>query len=221
MLTATLFFYQNCGESFKGGTDLLSSGSKSDDENPPGVPTIADWDDQIAEAALSFLPDDEVIMPAPPLWVKDAVFYNMRIDRFSPPKLDGSEPGTFESALTRMDHLVESGVTTLILKPIMQQGRLQIYDNTINFYGVSEPTKVDDFLSETGNGNESFAKFVRVAHSRGLKVVLDVIPMISTRALGPNECMTLTLARKSPLSTGSMPWSPLLKLSTLTASAAI
>ncbi|WP_433663518.1 malto-oligosyltrehalose trehalohydrolase [Nocardia sp. CA-128927] len=88
-----------------------------------------------------------------------AVFYEMHVGTFTP-------EGTFDSAIERLDHLVELGITVVELMPV------NAFDGTHNWgydgvlwYAVHEPY----------GGPDGLQRFVNACHARSLAVALDVV----------------------------------------------
>ncbi|MET8654845.1 malto-oligosyltrehalose trehalohydrolase [Nocardia aurea] len=88
-----------------------------------------------------------------------AVYYELHIGTFTP-------DGTFDSAVERLDHLVDLGVTVVEVMPV------NAFDGTHNWgydgvlwYAVHEPY----------GGPDGLQRFVNACHARGLAVALDVV----------------------------------------------
>lgn len=88
-----------------------------------------------------------------------AVLYELHIGTFTP-------GGTFDSAIERLDHLVELGITHIEVLPVNAVNGVWNwgYDG-VGWYAVHEPI----------GGPDGFKRFVDAAHGRGLAVVLDVV----------------------------------------------
>ncbi|MBE7186801.1 malto-oligosyltrehalose trehalohydrolase [Jatrophihabitans endophyticus] len=88
-----------------------------------------------------------------------AVVYEMHIATFT-------EDATFDGAISRLDELVELGVTHLEVLPVNGVNGVWNwgYDG-VDWYAVHEPI----------GGPDGFKRFVDAAHVRGLAVVLDVV----------------------------------------------
>jgi len=94
---------------------------------------------------------------APPLC--DAVIYELHTGTFTP-------QGTFDSAIERLDHLVELGITHVELMPVAQfpGARGWGYDG------------VDLFAPhQSYGGPQGLKRLVDACHARGLAVLLDVV----------------------------------------------
>ena len=116
-------------------------------------------------------------MPVP-LWVQDAVFYQIFPDRFAngdpsndppgvqpwgaPPTLSGFQGGDLRGILDHLDYLIDLGVTALYLNPIFVAGSNHRY-NTTDYLAI------DDRLGT----KDDFARLIDQAHRRGLRVLLD------------------------------------------------
>ncbi|MEP6598008.1 MAG: malto-oligosyltrehalose trehalohydrolase [Actinomycetota bacterium] len=89
----------------------------------------------------------------------DAVIYELHIGTFTP-------GGTFDSAVERLDHLVELGVTHVEPLPVNAVNGVWNwgYDG-VGWYAVHEPY----------GGPDGFKRFVDGCHARGLAAVLDVV----------------------------------------------
>ncbi len=88
-----------------------------------------------------------------------AVIYELHVATFTP-------GATFDSAIERLDHLVELGVTHVELLPVNAVNGVWNwgYDG-VDWYAVHEPI----------GGPDGLKRFVDAAHARGLAVVLDVV----------------------------------------------
>ncbi|MFL1375873.1 MULTISPECIES: malto-oligosyltrehalose trehalohydrolase [unclassified Nocardiopsis] len=118
-----------------------------------------------------------------------AVVYEMHTGTFTP-------QGTLRSAIDRLDHLVDLGVTHVEVMPV------NAFDGThgwgydgVLWYAVHEPYGGPDALKE----------FVDACHGRGLAVLLDVVH----NHLGPSGAY---LPRFGPYFSGENAWGPSLNL---------
>jgi hypothetical protein len=101
--------------------------------------------------------------PAPPSWAAGSVFYQLRIETFSP-------EATFDGAIPRLAYLAALGVTAIVTTPVSEgvpPGE-PIGPNTI-LYGVRRPDVVESSLG----GGAGLARFVAAAHGLGLRVIVD------------------------------------------------
>jgi maltooligosyltrehalose trehalohydrolase len=88
-----------------------------------------------------------------------AVFYELHIGTFT-------EGGTFDSAIERLDHLVELGVDVVEILPVAAfPGRHGWGYDGVFLYAVHEPY----------GGPDGLRRFVDACHHKGLAVVLDVV----------------------------------------------
>ena len=117
-----------------------------------------------------------------PNWVKHAVFYHIFPDRFAqaelkppvslaPPSLEtwdlaptpqGYKGGNLWGVIEKLDYLQDLGITALHFTPIFQATANHRY-HTHDYY------RVDPLLG----GDEAFFRLLEIAHSRGMKLVLD------------------------------------------------
>jgi len=105
--------------------------------------------------------------PLSPEWTKDLVIYEIAPRGFTSP--NGPESGTFESS---------PGAATLLAEPGRHRHlarRLCAVDSTHFFniwmcYASIEPDKIDPSLGTP----DDFKALIEEAHSRGIKVFLDV-----------------------------------------------
>jgi maltooligosyltrehalose trehalohydrolase len=118
-----------------------------------------------------------------------SVLYELHIGTFTP-------QGTFDSAIARLDHLVELGVDLVEVMPVntVDGPRNWGYDG-VGWYAVTE----------NYGGPDAFKRFVDACHTRGLGVILDVVH----NHLGPSGAY---LDRFGPYFAGSNIWGPTLNL---------
>jgi maltooligosyltrehalose trehalohydrolase len=118
-----------------------------------------------------------------------SVIYELHIGTFTP-------GGTFDSAIERLDHLVELGVDLVEVLPVnaVDGPRNWGYDGVL-WYAATE----------NYGGPEAFQRFVDSCHHRGLGVLLDVVH----NHLGPSGAY---LDRFGPYFAGSNIWGPSLNL---------
>ncbi|WP_046302270.1 alpha-amylase family glycosyl hydrolase, partial [Mycobacterium sp. UM_Kg27] len=91
--------------------------------------------------------------------VEGAVIYEMHVGTFTP-------AGTFDSAVAKLDHLVDLGVDFVELMPVNAFSGTHGwgYDGVL-WYAVHEPY----------GGPNGLARFVDACHGRGLGVLIDVV----------------------------------------------
>lgn len=115
-----------------------------------------------------------------PAWLADAVFYQIFPERFAngDPSIDppGVEPwdaeptrenffgGDLAGITAHLDHIVGVGANAIYLTPIFQADTNHRYDATDYF-------AIDSRLGDL----EAFRTFVREAHARGIRIVLDAV----------------------------------------------
>lgn len=117
--------------------------------------------------AASEVVDAQALAPSPGWEGRDlrgAVLYELHVGTFAPGP-DGAG-GTLDTAIERLDALVELGVDAVELMPLatFPGERGWGYDG-VGLYAVHSAY----------GGPEALARFVRAAHERGLAVVLDVV----------------------------------------------
>ena len=113
-----------------------------------------------------------------PEWVKDAVFYQIFPDRFArsetvakpsnlepwdtPPTTYGYKGGDLVGIAENIDYLADLGITAIYLNPIFASAANHRY-HTHDYF------QVDPILG----GNAALRKLLDVAHTRGIRVILD------------------------------------------------
>ena len=94
---------------------------------------------------------------APPL--SSAIIYELHIGTFTP-------EGTLDSAIAKLDHLVDLGITHVELMPVAAfDGNHGWGYDGVALFAVHEPY----------GGPDALKRFVDAAHARGLAVLLDVV----------------------------------------------
>lgn len=91
--------------------------------------------------------------------LRGEVIYELHVGTFTP-------GGTLDSAVERLDDLVELGVTAVELMPVQPFGGKRNW----GYDGVSWHA-----VSELYGGPDALARFVAAAHDRGVAVILDVV----------------------------------------------
>ena len=119
-----------------------------------------------------------------PEWAQDAVFYQIFPDRFAfsqrfaqegcpakpnhlqewgaPPTIYGFQGGDLLGAAEKLDYLADLGINAIYLNPVFQSASNHRY-HTHDYFTV------DPILG----GNRAFDVFLRAAHDRGIRVILD------------------------------------------------
>ncbi|ACK71548.1 alpha amylase catalytic region [Gloeothece citriformis PCC 7424] len=126
-----------------------------------------------------------------PQWLKEAVIYEIFVDRFAPsPKEDFKTPsdrsgfygGTLKGIISKLDYLKELGITCLWLTPIFRSPSHHGYD----------PISHSEIEPRLGT-LEDWKMLVKEAQIRGIRIILDyVINHLS------NEHPTFKEAQKDP-----------------------
>jgi glycosidase len=113
----------------------------------------------------------------PPLWLRQAVIYQVFIDRFyqggnpahRPGKIPDDKPvfcgGNLQGVAEKLPYLVDLGINTIWLSPFNQGAAYHGYHIT-NF------RKVD----ERFGGQKGFDLLVKSAKARGLRLIMDFVP---------------------------------------------
>jgi len=118
-----------------------------------------------------------------------SVIYELHIGTFT-------ETGTFDSAIERLDHLVDLGITLVEVMPVNS------FDGTA---GWGYDGVLWGAVHEPYGGPDGFKRFVDACHMRGLGVLLDVV----YNHLGPSGAY---LDRFGPYFAGRNDWGPGLNL---------
>jgi maltose alpha-D-glucosyltransferase/alpha-amylase len=98
------------------------------------------------------------------LWYKDAVFYELSVKAFADSNGDGL--GDLPGVTSHLDYLQELGVTVIWFLPITPSPMRD------DGYDVSDYCSIDPKYGTM----EDFQALVVGAHSRGLKIVVELIP---------------------------------------------
>lgn len=108
----------------------------------------------------------------PPTWARDAVIYQIFVDRFSGTtdrwlaieELNTFTGGTIQGVTDHLDYLATLGVTVIWLTPIFTALSYHAYD-TVDYYAIDPRFGTKDDLHA----------LVAAAHERGLRVILDFV----------------------------------------------
>lgn len=92
------------------------------------------------------------------------VIYEMHIGTFHRP--DASTPGTFASAIEKLDYLESLGINTIELMPVTSMA---------NSYGWGYAPNYLYSVENSYGGRHGLLEFVKACHKRGIAVVLDVV----------------------------------------------
>ncbi|MEJ7644189.1 MAG: maltose alpha-D-glucosyltransferase [Chryseolinea sp.] len=101
--------------------------------------------------------------PHQDLWYKDAVIYELHIKAFADSNQDGV--GDFKGLLGKLDYLQELGVTAIWLLPFYPSPLKDDGYDIADYYSIN---------STYGNIDD-FKEFLAEAHSRGLKVITELV----------------------------------------------
>ena len=97
------------------------------------------------------------------LWYKDAIIYELHIKAFFDSNGDGI--GDFEGLLQKLDYLEDLGVTAIWLLPFYPSPLRDDGYDIADYYSINP-----------SYGNiEEFKRFIEEAHSRGLKVITELV----------------------------------------------
>ncbi len=108
-----------------------------------------------------------------PAWLRDAVVYQVFVDRFAtpggrpfarPPTPAGFYGGTLRGVIERIDHIARLGATCIWLSPIFPSPSHHGYDAT-------DYTAVEPRLGSEADLRE----LLDAAHARGMRVILDFV----------------------------------------------
>jgi trehalose synthase len=97
------------------------------------------------------------------LWWKNAVIYCLDVDTYL--DSDGDGRGDLAGLIDRVDYIAELGVTCVWLMPFYPSAHRDDGYDVMDFYAV------DPRLGSLGD----FAMFLRTAHDRGLRVIIDLV----------------------------------------------
>ena len=109
----------------------------------------------------------------PPEWAREAVFYQVFVDRFFPGQgrewlqssdLHGFFGGTLWGVSEKLDYLAELGASAIWLSPIFPSPTTHGYDATD--YRTVEPRL---------GGEQALRELVAAAHGRGIRIILDLV----------------------------------------------
>lgn len=109
--------------------------------------------------------DGELMTPS---WFKTAIIVQVRLD-------NASTDGTLEGCMDMLDHYSETGINCLWVCPIAARCTTPSGGKT-NFYTNAGPHTIDPELTGTEDydeGWERFAWFVRQAHRRNIRIIVD------------------------------------------------
>lgn len=87
------------------------------------------------------------------------------LDEFIPSDLDGRKGGDIEGIISKLDYLVDLGVTALWITPMLENNMWMSYHG----YAATDLYKIDPRFGT----NELYKQLVEKAHAKGLKIILD------------------------------------------------
>jgi glycosidase len=97
-----------------------------------------------------------------PEWSKDATMYELNVRQFS-------EEGTFEAIFDDLPRLKQMGVDIIWLMPIHPIGEENRKGTMGSYYAVKDYKAINPNFGD----EQSFARFVHLAHQNGMKVIID------------------------------------------------
>ena len=128
----------------------------------------SDSDPRVGGQEFAFAADAD-----PPDWTRDAVIYQLMVDRFARPDGDLPRPGsstalyggTLDGVRAHLDHITSLGCNTLWLTPIHKTRSHHGYDHE-DFFKVEERY----------GGEAALKRLIDAAHERSMRVLLDFVP---------------------------------------------
>jgi len=134
----------------------LDGGEPRPDPRSPWQPAGVHGPSRLIDHAAFAWTDDAWTGGVP---LAESVIYELHVDTFSP-------EGTYAGAAARLDHLVELGVTTVELLPVVEYpGRWGWGYDGVDLYA---PNSID-------GGPDGLKALVDACHAKGLAVVFDVV----------------------------------------------
>lgn len=112
-------------------------------------------------AAHDFDWGDDLFMPVPK---ERQVYYELHVGTFNRP--DASTPGTFETAIEKLDYLADLGINMIELMPVTTMSADHGWGYSTSHIFSVEPSY---------GGRHGLMQFVRAAHERGIGVIADVV----------------------------------------------
>jgi len=113
------------------------------------------------DTAFDWEGDSEFRLPS---W-NELIIYELHLGTFFRGGEEG-EPGSFDDAIQRLDHLVDLGINVIELMPVAE------FAGGVSWgYNPAFPYAVE---SDYG-GPDGFKRFVKACHERGIGVILDVV----------------------------------------------
>lgn len=153
---------------------LIKNGDKQLLKNDPRAMqlTTAAGNSVIVDPAFEW-GEDNFVMPTR----EELVIYETHIGTFHRP--DPATTGTFEDAISKLDHLVDLGINAIELMPIGTVNEKRSYWGYVTDYIYA--------VERLYGGHHHFLQFVKTAHEKGIGVIVDVV----YNHLGPDENLDL------------------------------
>ena len=107
----------------------------------------------------------------------------------------GEKPGTFLSAISRLDELKEDGFNTIHLLPIHPTGKVEAMGTAGSLYSPAKMVTDDGHLAidpilidenDSRTPDEQFKAFIDECHKRGIRVMID-LPSCASVEMAKNE----------------------------------
>lgn len=143
--------------------EILGYDNQTHYKNDPRARALTDSDDGssvVTDGKFDWEGYEKLVM----LPIDQQVIYELHLGTFVRP--DASTPGTFDTAITKLDYLRDLGVTTIELMPITSMAA--------SFGWGYAPSALYSVESSYGGGY-GLKTFIKAAHKRGLAVILDVV----------------------------------------------
>lgn len=136
------------------------------------IAASGDGEDALADngAYYAYYVDDD----PPPAWTKDAVIYQVFVDRFFSSAIDfptvEEKPslkcnGTLRGLIEKLDYIAALGVNCIWLTPVHPSPSYHGYDAT-DFYEINPRLGT----------KEDFKELIGQAHARGIRILMDYVP---------------------------------------------
>ena len=131
--------------------------------DPRGRKVVNSSDNSIVYDPNAFAWGGDTRLPATN---SDLVIYEMHVGAFYDPSANGL-PGQFSEAITKLDYLTNLGINAVELMPLAE-----FAGNNSWGYNPADPYAVEN----TGYGGpDGLKSFVKAAHQRGIRVLLDTV----------------------------------------------
>jgi neopullulanase len=87
------------------------------------------------------------------------------LDEFTSADIDGRKGGDIEGIISKLDYLKDFGITSIWVTPMLENNMWMSYHG----YAATDLYKIDPRFGS----NELYKEFVKDAHNKGLKIILD------------------------------------------------